>query len=218
MKDFIEFAGGCFFWILVWIMNYAGRAAIVILVFLLGVSFVRGDQFVLQSDGTVKKETATSAIEDRIAKLETSVSRIEKMLSEKEMKTAVCNCGGTKVMCSCEKCECSIRKPTVTEVRSSEKLSYKEFYALALSGKISTFTVGTDIPGIPRCDAAAGIIGTRRDNGKLFTITDGQYSCWSDGVGVGIKPIEQSVPNVATPRYDPVTRYYQPTCVNGNCR
>lgn len=77
-------------------------------------------------------------------------------------------------------------------------------------GEKLTLAVGIDSPGAIRCDDA-----------KRFGIGDGLYSCWFDGSAAKMQRIEASVPNVATPAYNPVTRYYSPTwnqsCPDGKC-
>lgn len=119
----------------------------------------------------------------------------------KPMAATVCNCGGTKVMCSCEDCKCSI----------TSQPSYAGFLDRVQRGERLTMAVGVDLPGAIRCDDA-----------RRFGIADGLYLCWYDGSVPKMQPTGPSVPNVATPRYDPTTRYYQPawnvqSCPGGNC-
>lgn len=116
---------------------------------------------------------------------------------------AECNCGGSRVMCSCADCKCAV---TYADFRSRvEKLQ---------PGETLTLTVGCDYPGATRCD-----------DSKAVGIANGVYSCWYDGTQAKMRRIAQpttinaNVPNNAlgtSPSVGQILQLGSP-CANGRC-
>ena len=115
-----------------------------------------GEKYYLQPDGSVKRQAPAKP---------------------------VCNCGGTKVMCSCgDKCDCSV-KPTAS-------VSYASILARVQAGESLFMSVDQDSPGSVRCDEALGLAmgdGTKIARGVYWcelvrTQRCGGGKCWFEMV------------------------------------